>query len=279
MVKTVGAFLRAKWMGWLWTCAAMLLVMLLVQQVLGWPLKQRISFGQESVIKREGAVSEARLRLASPLAAWDAAFARVKENGVALPRLTNLTYLEAAEAGGWYLKGRSVYLHPRDERSLSGGGKAFTVELPWGLSAARVVALCFTFLLWTGVLAYAREPITSRFFSELGARPPERKRPWLWWIVTAAAMLIAGAALRIWGFSFPAIFSDTKDYLKPALLFSVGGKLTASPDRPFGYPLFLGLLLRAVADFRAVVVAQGAGDLVHICRGRQPDLASRCPAF
>jgi hypothetical protein len=129
----------------LWLVAAILLGLLLWQEIIGWPFHRRYEFGLESPVKSEGNVFEVRLRLKDPLALWDEAFVRVTENGTELPRLTTLPQLDTEP--GWYIKGRSIYLHPRDDEAK--GKKAFGASLPWGLPGSTVGLLLLALAIWT----------------------------------------------------------------------------------------------------------------------------------
>ncbi len=264
------AFLRSKWMGRLWLVVAVLFAFFLWQEVVGWPIKRHYFFGAESLIKKDSAVVEARLKINPPPGAWDTAFAKVTENRLLLPRYTTLDQLDTAKAGGCYIKGRSIYFRPQDASSLAPGQKAFIAQFPWNPSLGTFCTVTLLFFLCTGARWYARrkcppaEGVLTRTdgSSPAGATTPRRHTFFKFSYLFCAASFAIAIGLRLCGFSFPAIFSDTKDYLKPGLLFAAGQRLIASPDRPFGYPLVLGLLLKVFADFRAVVVLQSLATLL-----------------
>jgi hypothetical protein len=253
------AFLRSAWISRSWLGAAVLVALTLWQQIVGWPLERRIDFGLAAPLQSDGEVFEVRLRLKTAPELWDEAFARVTEKDADLPRAAAISQLESAP--GWYMKGRSIYLHPRDGAASARGEKGFTARLPWVMPPGDFGLFILVFAFWSGVLAYANNAVVRRILVRGGAGAGERKWPWLG-LLLATGILLTAIGLRAMGFSFPEVYSDTKDYLRPALEFAAGARLSASPDRPFAYPLVLGLLLRCAPDFRAIVFLHSLATLL-----------------
>ncbi len=252
--------LRSKAIAQAWGGAAILLGLLLVQQFVGWPLHRRIAFGRENLMESKEAVLEFRLPLKEAPTQWDAAYATVTADGHALPRATSLNQIKSEPADGWYLTGRSIYVRTANPTAL-GAREGFAVTLLWQLTPRKFWGSIGAFLALTALLAFGRNPFLLRAGSQARAALNPRVTGRAAFAV-AVIILLAALALRIGGLSFPAISSDTKDYLKPALQFASGHGLTASPDRPFAYPLAVGLILRVASDLRAVVAGQALATLL-----------------
>jgi hypothetical protein len=254
-------FLRSKGMGAVWVGLAILVGILLWQQIFGWPLQRRVRFTGTDLRHAEGTILEVRLPDKEAPSAWTTAFARLTENTTPLARCVSKEQFDTASPGAWWIKGRSIYLRPLEETPGSATDPVFEITLPRLCSTTSILLIAGGFLLWTAVLAWAGNLQLRGWISRCWNPSTRETIPWVTATLAGLAVLTA-VLLRASGVSFPAVFSDTKDYLKPALLWAAGGKLISSPDRPFGYPLALGLILRIVSDFRAVVTMQGVATVL-----------------
>ena len=93
----------------------------------------------------------------------------------------------------------------------------------------------------------------------VSALDPRQRRVFLWLTTAVLALLLLWAAqARAFWPQWPISDPDTWGYLHPALSKLSGGPFEHTYGRNFVYPGFLYLILRATADFRAIVVTQHA---------------------
>ncbi len=250
---------RAGWLAWwrslsalgqLWLAAALLLVLLLGQQFLGWPVKRWVTLKPVSAEHEIPGIRQFRLRSDREGEPWNTAFLRVEARGQPLHVRTSLQHLQSTTAPGFTVRRRNIYVRFPDEigAPAGAGSEMIRVQLPW-LAPEFVV-----WLLAGGVIGFSwylsRRPdaplgaISHRFCALNG------------YLGYALIMIFIVARGYRSDFSFPAIGDDTPEYLKPAVQFANGGALYATADRPFGCPLIYGLALWGANDLSAIIELQ-----------------------
>lgn len=222
--------------------------MLVWQTVIGWPLTTAVKL----TVLEAGTVQVFRLPGSFAGGDWEDALVRATHGGGAVPRFANREVLENATAEGYAVKGRSVWI-----RSTSEGGPVWTVRMPWTpklvwLSAVLALLACATVLLWR-----AGNPMVK----ESWAWASKPRRPWIS-LGLATLAFVSAVFLRVCGFSFPMWLNDSDLYFRSVFAVMAGGRPYATPDRPFGFPLVMGNLLRLRPGFGTVLVAHGIATFV-----------------
>ena len=195
-----------------------------------------------------------RLPPKAPKSRWYHASFLVSRGGEPLRQYASRAALAEAATDGYVVHRKSLYLF----RKLTGTDREaqWTLEYPRILRAWQVSVVCGGILAWTGLLLYARNPVAVRIKEHTKSLCHSALLCLTFGVATAAI------ALRVHGFSFPVWANDTVQHYAAVFTMAAGGELAVTPDRPFGLPLVMGLLLSFIPDLRAVVAAQAIATIV-----------------
>lgn len=234
--------------GYLWWILTALAGVVLWQSIFGAPIKRREALPGFDA----GVVVKQRLPSKCPNSRWYFGQIRVTEGDMPIRWHASRDTLAASDTSGYAIYGKSLHLFRKD----AGSGQPWVVEFPWVPRGWQLLLLCAISLAWGIFLRAKNEPIAANAFSLAGGRLTGRGYPYLT-LTAAAVAIIAAIALRVYGFSFPNWANDTLSHYRAVFAVAMGGHPSVTPDRPFGLPVIMGLILRLFGDLRAVVAAQG----------------------
>jgi hypothetical protein len=231
--------LRQPAVAYAWLAAALVVALVLAQQIAGRPIGRRYALppaGNEVLTWRFP-----REYQPTP---WNNAVVRVTQGAQPVPRYTTPALLAAAPRDGFLVRGREIqYKAP---------GGTLSARLPWSVSWKTVFIFVGLLLASGAALRYAGNAAITNWARRGGLALGAIAR---WGVPLLGLGAVAVAIAYRAGFWLPDWENDTGSYLESILSVMHGGGPIATPDRPFAYPLFVGLLLRIVPDFRAIVVA------------------------